>query len=384
MTGRRRALASLATMALAARLMAQPAPRLEVPWPQEDTYVSGIVTIQARLVPLAAEQDVTRVTFFADGVTVCTVLRRPYTCPWNAGPVVRAHQLRVVVETAGGGRLVHTVRTRGVDLAESTGVSAVKVTATVKDGAGRFVSGLSPADFTVAEAGARQQITGFAAEQSDVNLALALDTSGSMAQALPRVKVLAKEFLRPLPPAWPASVLAFDNSVFVISPSGAPPEERERQIDLLKAWGGTALYNAVLRSLKEVESGEGRKAVVVFTDGEDRNSTVDAAAVRAAIEAGDAVVYFVASGDASRSRTMMTLVEGLAEVSGGRVLRGSSDEELARAFTEVREEIRNQYLLTYVPNQLERPGTWRPLSVKVRCDGCRVRARTGYIVKGTR
>src|SRR5690606_4950415 len=116
-------------------------------------------------------------------------------------------------------------------------------------------------------------------------------------------------------------------------------------------------------TLAEVEGGEGRKAVVVFTDGDDRNSTVDPAEVRRAIESSDAVVYFVASGQAARNVAMMKFVGELAEISGGRVLRATTEEELTQAFTEVREEIRNQYLLTYVPAKLERPGTWRPLSV---------------------
>jgi hypothetical protein len=144
--------------------------------------------------------------------------------------------------------------------------------------------------------------------------------------------------------------------------------------------GGTALYNAILRTLAEVEAGEGRKAVVIFTDGDDRNSTVDPAEVRRAIEASDAVVYFVASGEAARNVLMMQFVGQLAEISGGRVLRASNERELMEAFTEVREEIRNQYLLTYVPARLAKPGTWRPLSVEVSCTGCRVRARTGYVV----
>jgi VWFA-related protein len=366
---------------LAMTAQGQQQPRLEVVSPAPGAYVSGVVRIEARLVPLAAEREIQRVIFFADGATVCTVVRRPYTCAWNAGAVVRAHQLRVVVELAGGERLVRTVATKGVDVGESTGVSAVKVPATVKDGSGRFVRGLTAADFSVSEAGAPQVVTGFAAEQSDVTLALTLDSSGSMAQALPQVRELAKEFLRPLPATWPTAVLAFDNSVFVISPPGSPPDERDRMIDQLKAWGGTALYNAVLRALREVESFEGRKAVVIFTDGEDRHSTVGPEEVRKAIEATDAMVYFVASGSAARNRSMMTMVEELAEISGGRVLRGGSDDDLARAFAEVREEIRNQYLLTYVPKALAPAGTWRPLSVKVGCRGCRVRARTGYIVR---
>jgi len=360
-----------------------PPPKMEITSPLEGDYVSGIVKIEARLVPLAAERDISSVTFQVDTTIVCTVVKRPWTCVWNAGPAIREHTFRIAVDFSNGlPRMVRSVHTRGVDARESTGVSAVKVTATVKDGGGRFVSGLRAADFKVFEAEAPQVIAGFAAEKAEVTVALALDTSGSMAQALPAVKIQAKEFLRLLPSTWPTPVLAFDNSVFVISPGGAPAEERARTIDLLKAWGGTALYNAVIRALGEVEAGEGRKAIVVFTDGDDRNSTVDIGEVRSAIEASDAVVYFVASGEAARNRPMMRAVEELAELSGGRVLRVQSDDDMEKAFTEIREEIRNQYLLTYVPVRLAAPGTKRPLSVKVSCDGCRVRARKWYVVTG--
>jgi VWFA-related protein len=373
--------ARLCALLIAVHLSAQTPPKLQVTWPTEGAYVTGMVVIEAILVPLAAEGNITRMTFFADGTSVCSVTRRPYKCSWNAGPAVIEHTVRVVAEMKDGTRLAGTVRTRGVHVDEAAGVAAVKVTATVKDGAGRFVRGLKPADFTVSEAGVPQRITGFASEQSDVSLALTLDTSGSMAAALPAVKQLAKAFLRPLPPSWPTSVLAFDNSVFVIAPAGSPPEERDRMIDLLEPWGGTALYNAVLRSLREVEMGEGRKAVVIFTDGEDRHSTLTPDDVQKAIEGSDAVVYFVASGAAAGNVKMMALVEELARTSGGRVLRGRNDEALAAAFDEVREEIRNQYLLTYVPARLEAKGTWRPLQVKATCRDCRVRARTGYTVK---
>jgi Ca-activated chloride channel homolog len=372
----------LTGMALVAQT---PPPKLEVTSPLEGEYVSGILKMEARLVPLAAERDISSVTFQVEDKIVCTVVKRPWTCVWNAGPAIRKHQFRIAVDFANGQpRMIKVVRTLGVDSGQSTGVSAVQVTATVKDGGGRFVSGLRPADFKVFEAEAPQIITGFAAEKAEVTVALALDTSGSMSQALPAVKVQAKEFLRLLPVTWPTPVLAFDNSVFVISPGGAPSEERARTIDLLKAWGGTALYNAVIRALREVEAGEGRKAIVVFTDGDDRNSTVDINEVRSAIEASDAVVYFVASGEAARNRPMMRAVEELAEISGGRVLRVQSDEDTQKAFTEIREEIRNQYLLTYVPIRLAAPGTRRPLSVKVSCDGCRVRARKWYVVSGPR
>jgi Ca-activated chloride channel family protein len=373
-------LAILLAMTVGAPTAAAQIPtKLEITNPVDGQFVSGVINIEARLVPLAAEREIARMTFFADGTSVCVVVRHPYRCAWNAGPLRKSFQIRVVAEMTDGKRFRKTVHTRGVDVDEATGVSAVKVTATVTDGHG-FVSGLQPKDFIVFEEQEKQVISGFATEKTDVTVALALDTSGSMAHALEGVKRQASEFLRLLPPSWPTPVLAFDNSVFVIAPPGMPAEDRDRHIGLLKAWGGTALYNAVLRSLKEVEAAEGRKAVVVFTDGEDRNSTVDVEEVRRAIRSNDAVVYFVASGEAARNSRMMKTVQEFAEISGGRVLRGQSEEELARAFAEVREEIRSQYLLTYVPAKLAPAGTWRPLSVKVACEGCRVRARTGYTV----
>ncbi len=169
----------------AVALSAQSEPRLEVTSPLEQQYVSGALKIEARLVPLAAEQEIARASFFADGTNVCTISKRPWSCPWNAGPVVRSRQIRVVMELKNGRRLAKTIYTKGIDLGDSTGVSAVQVTATVKDGSGRFVPGLRRTDFKVFEAEAPQVVTGFAAEQAEVTVALAIDTSGSMARALP-------------------------------------------------------------------------------------------------------------------------------------------------------------------------------------------------------
>ena len=359
--------------------MGQVTQRLEITAPVEDAYVSGSVTIQARLVPLALERQVTRMLFFADGATVCTVKAAPFRCIWNAGPTVRSHQVRVVAELDGGSRLIGLLRTRGVDHNEKTGVTAVQVTATVKNG-GRFVPGLTAADFTVFDSGVMQDVTGFAAEQTDVTLALALDTSGSMSEALANVKTQAKAFLHGLPATWPTTVMSFDSNVFVVAAPGATPAERESAIDGLKAWGGTALYTAIVKALEQTETGTGRKAVVVFTDGEDRSSTIDRRELRSAIEAGDAAIYFVAAGAATRSGELSTIMEELAEISGGRVLRGRDDADLQRAFDEVREEIKHQYLVTFVPKQTGKPGSYRPLSVKVSCHGCKVRARAGYTV----
>lgn len=355
------------------------APRLEITSPTRETYVSGAVTITARLVPLAAERNIVRMSFYADGALVCVVERQPFVCHWTA-PALRGYPFRVVAELRDGTRHFANIRSKSADHVETTGVSAVAVPVSVKDGDGRFLRGLTVGDFTVAEGGVRQTITGFAAEQAAVNVVLALDTSDSMAQALPLVKELAKTFIAGLPDKWEKTVLSFDSSVYTIAPAGMSTDERTAAIDALKAFGGTALYSAVARGLELVEGGTGRKAVVVFTDGDDRNSTIGVRELRQMIEASDAMVYFVAAGTAARDRHMLEVIEELATISGGRVLRGASSASLERSFTDVLDELRNQYLLTYIPPRLEAIGTWRPLAVKVNCRDCRVRARTGYRV----
>jgi Ca-activated chloride channel homolog len=354
--------------------------KLEVVSPLPGDYLTGTVTIEARLVPLAAERRIARMLFFADGTIVCTLTRRPFTCAWNAGPAIRARQVRVVAELQDDTRLVHAFWTKGVDQTESSSVSAVQVPTTVTNGKGQFVRGLRPADFSVFEAGVQQRVSGFAAETTDVTLVLAVDTSSSMEKSIADVKEQVKEFLAPVPAGWPTTLMSFDHAVYTFARPRSSPEERERAIDGLKAWGGTALYTAIVEAIRQVSATIGRKAVVVFTDGDDRDSAIDAREVRQAIERSDAAIYFVAAGDAARPGATLSLLEQLAEISGGRVVRARGKDAIREAFADVREEIQNQYLLTYVPTKLERPGTWRPLSVKVRCDGCRIRSRTGYRV----
>jgi Ca-activated chloride channel family protein len=256
----------------------------------------------------------------------------------------------------------------------------VQVPTTVTRGNGEFVRGLRPADFSVFEAGVQQRVSGFAAETTDVTLVLAVDTSSSMEKSMEPVKEQVKEFLAPVPSSWPTTLMSFDHSVYVVARPGVTGSDRERAVDGLKAWGGTALYTAIVEALQQVSSTIGRKAVVVFTDGDDRDSAIDARELRQTIERSDAAIYFVAAGDASRPGATLSLLEQLAEISGGRVVHGRTRDALRAGFAQVRDEIQNQYLLTYVPAKLERPGTWRPLTVKVSCEGCRVRARTGYRV----
>ena len=113
--------------------------------PEPDSYVSGLTKLKAEVLPKMLATRVAQILFFADGKQVCNVLDPiAAECEWDAGAEVRPHVLRVVANLIGGGRIVASSRTKGLDQVEKVSVDVVQVTAVVTD-RGRFVSGLQQA-----------------------------------------------------------------------------------------------------------------------------------------------------------------------------------------------------------------------------------------------
>jgi Ca-activated chloride channel family protein len=341
--------------------------------PEAGGFMSGRVTFQAR-VPLST--DAASVTFFVDGDQVCVITRRPYDCDWNAGRIIRERQVRMVVILKDGRRIVQNVRTRGLDYAANTTVQAVQVTVSVLQG-GRFVSGLPQSAFTIQEDGRSQTVNGFVAEDGPLELVVAVDISGSMKEALPTVKKAVQAFLAAVPPNNYVTVLAFNEEVFEVSRRAMGAAERSKAIDELEAWGTTVLHDAIMRGLDVLDEQAGRKALVLFTDGEDRGSNSALAEVERRLEGSDATLYMVGQGRGTSAESLKRLMERLSEPTGGRALFTDRLDELSEAFQSLLEELRHQYLLGYQSTNAAKDGTWREIKVDVTGPG-RVRARRGY------
>jgi hypothetical protein len=228
--------------------------------------------VAVRIVP--AGEAVRSVSLFADGKLLCTLEQPPYKCPWDAGPRVVEHLVRATAVLADGRQIRASIRTKGVEYTEVVDVDVVQITATVTGGGGRFVRNLKAADFRVFENGAPQAITAFAAENIPLELVVAVDVSGSMTKAMPTVKAAVRKFLTKLRPQDVVTVLGFNDNVFVIARPTVTLEGRLKTLDRLRPWGGTALYDAMLKSLAQLGPQAGRRVIVVFTDGEDLNSRV--------------------------------------------------------------------------------------------------------------
>lgn len=355
-----------------------PGTSIAIAFPTPDSYVSGTVQLEARVEPRTRATDVTQLLFYADGRLVCTVMdpTRP-GCPWDAGPDVREHVIRVVAELRGGGRLVASTRTKKLDHSEKVTVEVVQLTAVVSE-RHRFISGLPSSAFQVKEDGVPQRIQHFSAEGSPLELVVCIDVSGSMADAMPQLKNAVRKFLAALGAKDQVTLAAFNDSMFTLARRGTTAEQRLRAVDRLAPWGGTALYDVIVRGVQLLSKQPGRRVLVVFSDGDDRSSHATIATVEEAVRANDATLFMVALGRGVRDAPIKTGIEKLVALSGGRVLFVERSEQLAEPFAAIIEELSNQYVLGYESTNSRRDGGWRAIELTVQGQDYAVRTRQGY------
>jgi VWFA-related protein len=354
-------------------------PMLRIISPGEDTFISGATLLSAAADP---HDLVASVVFFANGKQVCSVTRPPFQCDWDAGPVVVEHQIRVVARLAGGGQVVKTARTKGAGYSESVDVDVVQVPATVTDD-GRFVHGLPATAFRVFEDGKPQTITSLTDSTAPLDLVVAVDISGSMRDAMKTVKEAAKEFLAAVPTKDTVTLLGFNDNIFTVAQRVTDLTKRKAAVDRLAPWGGTALYDVILHSIELLGSRTGRKAIVVFSDGEDQGSQVTLEQVERRLQECDATLYMIGQGRGTSQAGLKRVMQRLATPTGGRALFAERIETLKEVFTDLLEELSNQYLLGYPSTNDKHDGTWRKITVQVEGRN-HVRARQGYRAKGSK
>jgi len=344
--------------------------------PTADSYVSGSTALRAQVEPADAAVVV---SFFVDGRQVCTVARAPYECDWYAGRAIVEHRIRVVAASAGGteARAVATIGTKGIGFAESVDVDLVEVTVTVTDGENKYVTGLPQKAFRVFEDGRPQSLSHFVAENVALDLVLAVDISGSMRDSLPKMKTAVKEFLTAVSPRDRVTLLGFNDTIFPLARKATDPDQRVMAVDRLACWGDTALYDVIVTGINLLGRETGRKAMVVFTDGEDLGSRTSLVDVERQLEASGVTLYVIGQGRALTMDMLKERMNRLARSTGGRAILTEKIDDLRGAFTELLDELSHQYLLGYTPTNAAHDGTLRQLKVEV--DGRhRIRAREAY------
>ncbi len=225
------------------------------------------------------------------------------------------------------------------------GVDVVEVYASVTDGQGVPITGLSRDHFTVTEDGAAQTIDTFAEADVPLSVAIAIDRSWSMAgEPLARARRAGRLFLDSLAPPDQAMVIAVSGRVEVVAPLSADLSGARAALDRLDPWSTTALHDAILEAVDLVQAGTGRRALVLLSDGVDRYSQATAADVAARVRARDVMVYPVSIG-----RSPSELFAELASLTGGRSFHARDVKTLESAMRGIADDLHHQYLLGYAP-----------------------------------
>jgi len=358
------------------------APTLRITSPAAEDIIAGSTRLQAVISPQEIVPAVQSVTFSVDGRVVCTVERPPFGCTWDPGAVVRGHHVRVVATFVDKPRLVANLHTKDLGYAERVRTEAVLVPVIVTDG-GQFVRGLKQQDFEVFEDGVRQPIASFVNEDAKLDLVLAVDVSGSMEAALEGVKAAVKQLLAKLRAGDAATLVGFNDTVFIAAERETDPRVREEAVNLLSSWGGTALYDATVRTLNMVSRAWGRKGVVIFSDGDDQNSMTTREAALARVEASDAMLYTVGFGSGATVPALRRSLEEYARATGGRAFFPRGAGELDGVFDHIVAELAHQYVLSYASTNPKNDGRWRNIKVQVRRGKYDIRARRGYRADGS-
>jgi Ca-activated chloride channel family protein len=264
-------------------------------------------------------------------------------------------------------------------------VKLVNVYTTVTDAYGAPVGGLTKDDFQVFEDGKPQKIAIFSRESAvPLSILLAIDTSLSTRKDLALELASAKRFARDIVrPVDGLSVYGFNETVNQETSFTADLKTIDRAIGHLQMGAATALYDAIYLGSEALEKRQGKKVMVVITDGGDTVSQVNYQdAVRQAQQA-EAVLYSIIivpiEANAGRDTGGEHALIQLSRDTGGRHFYASSESQLDTAFHAISEELRTQYLLAYYPAQKMSSSEYRRIEVKLnKSPSLKVRHRTGY------
>jgi VWFA-related protein len=288
-----------------------------------------------------------------------------------------------------------------------SGVTLVTVPVTVTGRDGRVLQDLPSSAFRVFEDDVEQKVERLDRGTVPSDIALLVDTSGSMREVREAVRIAAPAFAAALRAADRAMIVSLDKRIRVLSEFTRDREALQRALARVGPGGGTRLYDALaLVAVDRLSRVPGRKAIILLTDGVDTQSQLtDAGGALAAIEASNTPVFVVRfeTGDAGSflppgaygirrwlippdapekaeearadgDRFLMRLASG----SGGRLLAARPGADIPEVLAHVGSELSNQAVIAYSPSNALLDGSYRRIRVTVDCEGCSVRARGGY------
>jgi Ca-activated chloride channel homolog len=272
-------------------------------------------------------------------------------------------------------------------------VDLVNVGVTVADKRHRLITDLGAGDFAVYEDGKPQTIRAFAVGARtgpQLHVGVLLDVSGSQQLDLAFTQTAAIKFLKSLSDAMDITFIDFATEVRAARYPQSDFPRLVEHVRGLEAGGFTALYDAIGVYLDGAANQNGRKVMVLYTDGGDTRSSLRLGDLMEMLKASDATVYSIGALDnqpVSVQTTERSILKEIAEATGGAAFFPGKVKDLDHIYEQVLGEVRAQYTIGYLSTNEKTDGTWRQVEIKItRTDSknLRVRARNGYYAASVR
>ncbi|MGH9715611.1 MAG: VWA domain-containing protein [Candidatus Acidiferrales bacterium] len=307
---------------------------------------------------------------------------------WTVAPVALSQQTPAGPEVPQ--RTLPKNLPNGKPIKTTTDMTLVNVSVT--DPLGRIVTGLRQENFRVFEDGVEQEIVYFASDDVPVSIGVIFDMSGSMADKISKSRSAAVQFFRTSNPKDEFFLVDFNDQAQLITPFTSDVNQLQNQLMYTAAHGMTALYDGVYLGLSQMRSAHHeRKALLILSDGGDNHSRYTETDIRRFVQESDVQIYAIGLFDPNGGPTPEeqhgpALLADLTQMTGGRMFVVQNLSELPDIATKISMELRNQYVLGYIPSDRRRDGKWRKIKVKLRpsrgLPPLSVYARGGYYGPG--
>jgi Ca-activated chloride channel homolog len=247
----------------------------------------------------------------------------------------------------------------------------VLIPVTVTDPMNRFVTGLDKENFKIFDEKKEQVLTQFSSEDAPLSVGVIFDCSGSMGHKLEKSRLAVTQFFKTANPDDEFFLVQFNDTASLIQPFTRNLEEIQNRLTFTQSKGQTALLDAIYLGLHEMKKGHNaRKALLLISDGGDNNSRYTEGEIKNLVREADVQIYAIGiyEAGAGRSRTPEeaagpALLTEVAEQTGGRQYSVDNLNELPDIAAKIGVELRNQYILGYIPQNQPRDGKYHHVKV---------------------
>ena len=321
-----------------------------------------------------------KVEFYVDDKLIFIDTEAPYRCVFDFGTEPRSWVIKAKAFHREGLTVSDQIILRKVIINYAVQVNRVILYSTAvstRDNK-KYVLDLQKSDMVLEEDGVRQDIIDFYREERPVTLAVVSDSSGSMQAAMPIVHTAASKFIDTLAAEDKALVIDFDDKVYLLQDVTADKKELRTALTSTNALGGTALYDALYASYRKLKGIDGRKAIILLSDGDDTASKFSFRRVLDEAKINDILIYSIGLGTGFMDVDLRRVLRSLAEETGGHAYFPDKPEELEAVYREISTELKSQYYATYEPRNTTWDGRWRKIRLTAPGRDVEMRTRSGY------